>query len=90
MPRVATADRFGRALRKLSNQDRERTVSALVKFAETPELHGLNFEPIVGREGHFSIRAGLAVRIVSHRRIDEQGELFVAVDVGHHQIYRRR
>jgi hypothetical protein len=62
-------------------------MTALARFMENPNHPGLNFEALAGRSGLFSLCASRKVRIIL-RRSDDGG--FVAIDVGPHDIYRRR
>lgn len=43
----------------------------------------------MGWEDTYSIRVNRQYRILLVRESDEAGELFAAVDIGTHQIYRR-
>ncbi len=89
MARLRTSKRFDRACRRLDPIIRKQVTAALEKFVENPSRPGLNFEPIVGRPGCYSIRASRGYRILLLRDCDEDGEIFTASHVGPHDIYRR-
>ena len=87
MTRLRTDARFDRALRKLDPQRQRRVGAALAQFVENPARPGLNFEAVIGRPGFHTIRAGRGWRILLRR---DEGDIFTAVNVGPHDIYRRR
>ncbi len=89
MARLRTNKRFDNAFRQLPPNVRKQVAAALEKFVDNPSRPGLNFEPIVGRPGCYSIRAGRAYRILLLRDHDKEGEIFTAANVGRHDIYRR-
>ena len=88
--RFKVAPAYDKAAAKLSSEDRKRAHKAILRFLGNPSLPGLNFEPIHGEPSLFSIRASRAIRIVLRRDRDEQGDVWVAVNVGSHSVYRRR
>ena len=89
MPRVRIARGYVRARRRLPTRIQEASDRALERFVEDPNRPGLNFERLQGWADHYSIRVTRADRILLRREMDEDGEVFVAVDVGTHRVYRR-
>ena len=90
MPRLRVDKGYEKAARNLSPADRERASRTLLRFMDDPTHPSLNFEALKGRAGYFSIRATLSIRVLLREESDEGGVLYVAIDVGSHQIYRRR
>lgn len=88
--RVTTDRRFDRAYRDLTAELKKRTSRALQRLEENPRHPGLNFEPLGGRPGFFSIRVTLGWRVLLRRDRDAEGDLYVAVNVGPHDVYRAR
>ena len=90
MPRLRVDPSYERASRRLPKDVQHRASKALVKFLANPKSPGLHFERLKGREGYFSIRASLQYRILLRQERDDDGALFAVVDIGTHQVYRRR
>jgi hypothetical protein len=90
MSRLRIAPSYLKAAAALSSKDFERAAAALAKFLEDPDRPGLNFEPVRGMADHYSIRVSRSHRILLRKEHDAEGDLFAAVDVGTHQVYRRR
>jgi len=90
MPRVRIDPGFVRALSRRNPEIQVRAEKALVRFQENPQAHGLNFERVKSMGDYYSIRINLQFRILLRRERDDEGELFAAVDMGTHQVYRRR
>ena len=89
MTPLRTSKRFDKAYRRLTPNIQKQVEVTLEKFVENPSRPGLNFEPIIGRPGYYTIRASRAYRILLLRSCDEEGETFTAENVGPHDIYRR-
>jgi len=90
MPRLRIDPAFERRLDRLDPAIRKRTEQALVRFVASPPRGGANFERITGTNGRYwSLRATLNFRIILRLERDAAGELFAAIDVGPHDIYRR-
>ncbi len=89
MTRVRIADSYRKAERRLPHRIRIQAAKALAILMETPDRPGLNFERLPGWEDTYSIRVNRSYRILLRREADGLGELFAAVDIGTHQIYRR-
>ena len=89
-PRVSISQRYLKSSRRLSPSVRKQATRALQKFMDEPRRPGLHFEPIAGRAGFFSIRANLNFCILLQKTKDADGELYIAEDVGPHDIYRRK
>ena len=91
MRRVRVNPGYVRAVRKLDRGVAKRANAALVKFQADPNRPGLNFEPVTGAPGYFTIRVNRNFRILLRRERDAAGELYAAVDVARHdEAYRRR
>ncbi len=88
--RVSISQRYLKSARRLSPSVQKQATRALQKFIENPGRPGLHFEAIEGRAGFFSIRANLNFRILLQKAKDADGELYIAEDVGPHDIYRRK
>ncbi len=89
MTRIRIADSYRKAERRIPQRIRLQAGKALSTFMETPDRPGLNFERLPGWDDTYSIRVTRSYRILLKREADEAGELFAAVDIGTHQIYRR-
>jgi len=91
MTRVGIHPEFEKRLAKLRDaQLRQRSHKALQRFIENPARIGSNLEQIEGTGGRYwSLRATRNFRIVLRRERDAEGDLYVAIDVGPHDIYRR-
>ena len=90
MVRLRVDPGYERALDRLPKAIRQRSNAALLKFLENPRSPGLNFEKLRDRADYYSIRVNLQYRILLRLEADREGELFAVVDVGTHQVYRRR
>lgn len=89
MPRLRIERGYLRGRRRLPENIRNAADRALQRFVENPRHPGLNFERLQNWTDHYSIRASRAYRILLRREVDEDGEVFAAVDIGTHQVYRR-
>lgn len=76
--------------RKQPESLRRKAIETLEKFMENPKRTGLNFEPLTGRPGYFSLRINKGYRILLRKEEDADGELFAVTAAGPHDIYRRR
>jgi plasmid maintenance system killer protein len=90
MPRVRVDPGYLRARKRLSSKLAERADAALVKFLEDSPSPGLNFEALQNWPGYYSIRVNRNFRILLRREQDDSGEVFAAVDVASHDVYRRQ
>ena len=81
---------YERARKKLSPELQARADRTLEKFLEDPKRPGLNLKSLSGAPGYFSIRVSRGYRILLRREEGRTGEVFAAVDVGPHDVYRRR
>jgi len=90
MARIRIDPSYLKARSKQSPEVRQRAAKALLRFQENPQAHGLNFERVKGMGDYYSIRINLQFRILLRRERDAHGEVFAAVDIGTHQVYRRR
>lgn len=88
MPRVRVDPGYLRARKRLSSRLAERADAALVRFLENSASPGLNFEALRNWPGYFSIRVNRNFRILLRREQDAAGEVFAAVDVASHDVYR--
>lgn len=88
MPRIRVTRKFWKSRRKLATHLQKATDRALQKFMKTPELPGLNFEPIQGSSGYYSIRASRGYRIFLREDQDDIGPVYTVVDVQPHDGYR--
>jgi plasmid maintenance system killer protein len=69
---------------------RSRAVSALQRFVAAPARRGANFEPLEGSDGRYwSLRVNRNFRIILRRERDAEGDIYAAIDLGPHDIYRR-
>jgi plasmid maintenance system killer protein len=90
MTRLRIDPGFEGRLAKLDVTLRRRAVRALERFIETPARAGANFERIEGTHGkYWSLRATRNFRIILRHERDVAGDVYVAIDVGPHDIYRR-
>jgi len=89
MPRIRIERGYLRARRRLPARIQIAADRALERFMDDPGRPGLNFERLQGWTDHYSIRATRAYRILLRREVDEHGEVFAAVDMGTHRVYRR-
>lgn len=87
--RLRITEGYRRSVGRVPDRIRKSATQALVKFVENPRHPGLNLERLMGWEDTYSIRVNRQYRILLVRESDEAGELFAAVDIGTHQIYRR-
>jgi plasmid maintenance system killer protein len=87
--RIRVTTRYERSVSRVPERIKTGAAKALIKFQDNPEHPGLNFERLSGWEGTYSIRVNRQYRILLVRETDEAGEIFAAVDIGTHQIYRR-
>ncbi len=90
MVRLRVDPGYQKALKKLSPELRKRANATLVKFLENPTRPGLKFEALSAWRDYYSIRISRGYRVLLRREEDSVGEIFAAVDVGPHDIYRRR
>jgi hypothetical protein len=90
MPRIKITPRFDKARSRLDSVVADAVDRALVNLMERPELRGLNFEPLAGRPGFFTIRANLNFRILLRKMDDAEGTNYAVEDVDKHDIYKRR
>jgi plasmid maintenance system killer protein len=89
MPRVRIDPSFERRLDDYASM-RDRIVSALQRFMIGPARRGANFEPLEGTDGRYwSLRVNRNFRIILRRERDAEGEIYAAIDLGPHDIYRR-
>lgn len=104
MPVVEPSAGFAKALKKLKDQRRQKAaLDAVKRFIEDPSHPGLNFERIRGTEDCWSIRSNRGDRVILQRRIgpkdenqavDERHpetfvEVYLLLEVGSHDVYRR-
>jgi mRNA-degrading endonuclease RelE of RelBE toxin-antitoxin system len=89
LTRIRIADSYRKAERRIPHRIRLQAGKALSTFMEAPDRPGLNFERLPGWDNAYSIRVTRSYRILLKREADEAGELFAAVDIGTHRIYRR-
>jgi plasmid maintenance system killer protein len=87
--RIRISNRYDRSVNRVPDRIKTRATQALIKFADNPNHPGLNFERLSGWDDTYSIRVNRQYRILLVRETDEAGEIFAAVDIGTHQIYRR-
>jgi plasmid maintenance system killer protein len=87
--RIRVTERYRRSIGRVPAGIRKSAERALIRFVEQPEHPGLNFERLAGWQDTYSIRVNRQYRILLVREVDEAGELFAAVDIGTHQVYRR-
>jgi plasmid maintenance system killer protein len=87
--RIRVTNRYERSVSRIPDRIKTRAAQTLIKFADNPNHPGLNFERLSGWEDTYSIRVNRQYRILLVRQTDEVGEIFAAVDIGTHQIYRR-
>lgn len=87
--RVRIADSYKRSVRRIPKHIQTKATRALVRFQDNPRHPGLNFEKLSEFDDTYSIRVDRQYRILLIRETDEEGELFSAVDIGTHRVYRR-
>ncbi len=87
--RIRIDDSYMRSIRRVPERIQIRAKRALSRFQENPTHPGLNFERLSGWDDTYSIRVTRHYRILLIRKTDEKGELFAAVDIGTHRVYRR-
>lgn len=88
MPRIRIDRGYLRGRRRLPERIRAAADRALERFIDDQNHFGLNFERLRNWTDHYSIRATRAYRILLRREVDEEGEVYAAVDVGTHRVYR--
>jgi plasmid maintenance system killer protein len=90
MPRLRIDPAFEERLDRLDAAIRKRAITALERFMIAPARTGANFERIEGTNGRYwSLRVTRNFRIILRLERDDSGDVFAAVDVGPHDIYRR-
>jgi len=87
--RIRITKGYERSVRRLPDRIKRSAATALIQFIDNPQHPGLNFERLAGFEDTYSIRANRQYRILLARETDDAGEIFAAVDIGTHQVYRR-
>jgi plasmid maintenance system killer protein len=87
--RIRVTKRYERSVSRVPDRIKPRAARALIQFQDDPKQPGLNFERLSGWADTYSIRVNRQYRILLVRQTDEAGEIFAAVDIGTHQIYRR-
>lgn len=80
---------FAEAYGGLPKDLQKATDKALLKLQENPPRPSLNLERIKGTEVYWTIRVNLKYRILLRLEMEQEKEVFVAVDVGPHDSYRR-
>jgi plasmid maintenance system killer protein len=89
MPRIRVDPGYGKGLKRLPRDIVRRATQALARFMEDPSRPGLRFEKLQGWDDLYSIRINRSYRILLRQETDKDGEVFAAVDVGTHRLYRR-
>ena len=90
MARLSLSESFLEAYRVLPERYRRRTRRVLDVFQSNPRHPSLHFEKLSGHEDRHTIRLDQSYRVLPRREEDEEGEFFLAVDVGtHDRIYKR-
>jgi plasmid maintenance system killer protein len=87
--RIRVTNRYERSVSRVPDRIKMRAAQTLIKFVDDPDHPGLNFERLSGWQDTYSIRVNRQYRILLVRETDDDGEIFAAVDIGTHQIYRR-
>jgi hypothetical protein len=85
-PRVVPEASFLKRLAGLPPDRRESAKQALVKFQKEPALNSLKFRRLQGTPDHFIINSVGGDRILLRK---DGPDLYAAVDVGTHDLYRR-
>ncbi len=83
--RVESTKSFIKSLRRLDPPEAMSVVDALTRFAADPDHPGLNFEPVTGQRGLYTIRATLALRVFLRRNDDRA--VYEIIAVGSHDLY---
>jgi mRNA-degrading endonuclease RelE of RelBE toxin-antitoxin system len=88
--RLAFRSSFHRAYRKIKEKaTRDSVDKALRRFWENPRYQSLRLERL-GGSNYWSIRASGSFRILLEKTTDDEGStLWVVVDAGEHDVYRR-
>jgi hypothetical protein len=74
---------FAKYRKKLSSERDDAVILTLRAFMVTPYLNSLNFEPVAGRKGYYTIRTSIADRILLRKT---GGESYEVVAVGNHDL----
>lgn len=84
--RVEPKKVFNKAVRKLGADDIGHVLKAVGLFTANPKHPGLNFEPVTGKAGVYTIRATSSLRIFL--KATSEADLYDLVDIGSHDLYR--
>jgi mRNA-degrading endonuclease RelE of RelBE toxin-antitoxin system len=84
--RLLLTDRFRRAYRSLSPQDRKRVQKALLLMSEDSRYPGLRVRRVQGTGGIWEARASRSLRIT----FEVEGENLTLRNVGHHDDTLRK
>jgi mRNA-degrading endonuclease RelE of RelBE toxin-antitoxin system len=84
--RLLLTDRFRRAYRSLSPQDRKRVQKALLLMSEDLRYPGLRVRRVQGTGGIWEARASRSLRIT----FEVEGEDLILRNVGHHDDTLRK
>ncbi len=84
--RLQYTDRFRRAYRALTAEDRQRVQNALRRLAENPRHPGLRVKKMRGAGGIWEARASRALRIT----FEMEGDVLILRNVGGHDTTLKR
>lgn len=84
--RLQCTDRFRRAYRALSTEDRQQVQKALRRLAENPRYPGLHVKKMQGVRGIWEARASCALRITFEMHED----VLILRNVGYHDATLKR
>lgn len=79
---------FQKALLKLPADLQQAALDALEKLLEEPPRPSLRLEKLRGTSGYWSIRVNRGWRILLRLEESAEGKVYVALDVGPHDVYR--
>lgn len=81
---------FERRVSKLGRPDLpKRVAAALKKLSENPPPSSIRLKPMEGRKDLWEARVDQGWRLILKRTKDEQGDYFVVLDIGPHDILKR-
>jgi hypothetical protein len=91
MPRLVLSDKYQKAVRRLTVDDRMRAKRYLDRLVQSPPPGNLNFKPMEGWNGVlWECRAGGQNRFILRRQKDEVGDYFLVDDIGPHDTSHSR
>jgi len=88
--RILVGPRVEKALRGRDEAYVQAVAQALERFVENERHPSLHFEKLSGSRDVFTIRINRGDRIFLRRRADPAGAIYDVMDIGSHDLYRRR